>query len=137
MRQGRFSPAQREACATLLPRFGISYAPAILDLQSAFGRPNPKILEIGFGMGETTATIAAQQPENDFLAIDVHMPGVGSLLRLIERDGLANVRLVPYEIADRYRPELATGGVARVVESDVLQASARLAACHDPVRCPN
>src|ERR1700716_3517211 len=84
LRQGRFSPAQREAYESLLPRFGIEYAPAALDLALVFGRDNPKILEIGFGMGETTAAIAAGRSEHDFLAVDVHAPGVGSLLKLLD-----------------------------------------------------
>jgi tRNA (guanine-N7-)-methyltransferase len=100
LRQGRFSPAQREAYDTLLPRFGIPYSAAPLDLARVFGRSNPKILEIGFGMGETTAAIAALQPEHDFLAIDVHAPGVGSLLRLIDRDHLTNVRIVSHDAVD-------------------------------------
>ena len=104
LRQGRFSPAQREAYDTLLPRFGIPYSAAPLDLARVFGRANPKILEIGFGMGETTAAIAALQPEHDFLAIDVHAPGVGSLLRLIERDRLTNVRIVSHDAVDVVRP---------------------------------
>ncbi len=84
LRQGRFSPAQQRAYEALLPRFGIAFAPAPLDLAAAFGRANPKILEIGFGMGETTAAIAEAQPDRDFLAIEVHSPGVGGLLKLID-----------------------------------------------------
>ncbi|HYM87231.1 MAG TPA: tRNA (guanosine(46)-N7)-methyltransferase TrmB, partial [Pseudoxanthomonas sp.] len=77
LRQGRVSNAQRRAVETLLPTFGIAYAPAPLDLDAAFGRPAPKILEIGFGMGETPAKIAASNPHNDYLGIEVHTPGVG------------------------------------------------------------
>jgi tRNA (guanine-N7-)-methyltransferase len=97
LRQGRFSTAQRKAYDTLLPRFGIAYAPAPLNLERAFGRPNPKVLEIGFGMGETTAAIAAQRPEDDFLAIDVHAPGVGSCA---DRANLTNVRIVSHDAVD-------------------------------------
>lgn len=114
LRQGRFSPAQRAACDRLLPRFGIPYAPAPVDLAQAFGRANPKILEIGFGMGETTAAIAALQPQHDFLAIDVHAPGVGSLLQLIEREQLANVRIVMHDAVDVVQHMIAPGALAAV-----------------------
>ncbi len=114
LRQGRFSPAQREAYDTLLPRFGIPYAPAPIDLGQVFGRANPKTLEIGFGMGETTALIAATQPDKDFLAIDVHAPGVGSLLRLIAREGLTNVRVVSHDAVDVVNQMIAPGALAAV-----------------------
>jgi len=114
LRQGRFSPAQREAYDTLLPRFGISYSPVPVDLTSEFGRPNPKILEIGFGMGETTAAIAALQPEHDFLAIDVHAPGVGSLLRLIDRAQLTNVRIITHDAVDVVERMIVPGTLAGV-----------------------
>jgi tRNA (guanine-N7-)-methyltransferase len=85
LRQGRFSPAQQRAREALLPRFGVSYASALLDLVAIFGRNNPKIVEIGSGMGEATAAIAEAQPDRDFLAIEVHSPGVGGLLKLIDK----------------------------------------------------
>ena len=100
LRQGRVSNAQRRAVETLLPRFGIAYAPALLDLDAAFGRPAPKILEIGFGMGETTAQIALAHAQNDYLGIEVHTPGVGSLLRLIEAHALANVRIIQHDAVE-------------------------------------
>jgi tRNA (guanine-N7-)-methyltransferase len=114
LRQGRFSTAQREAYDTLLPRFGIPYAAAPIDLEHAFGRPNPKVLEIGFGMGETTAAIAALQPDHDYLAIDVHAPGVGSLLRLIDRDHLTNVRIVSHDAVEVVQQMIAPGVLAAV-----------------------
>ena len=114
LRQGRFSPAQRAAYDTLLPRFGIPYAPTPIDLGQVFGRANPKTLEIGFGMGETTACIAALQPDRDFLAIDVHAPGVGSLLRLIERDSLTNVRIVSHDAVDVVNRMIAPCALAAV-----------------------
>jgi tRNA (guanine-N7-)-methyltransferase len=114
LRQGRFSPAQREAYDTLLPRFGIPYAPAPIDLDQVFGRGNPKTLEIGFGMGETTASIATLQPDRDFVAIDVHAPGVGSLLRLIERDGLSNVRIVSHDAVDVVNQMIVPSALAAV-----------------------
>ena len=100
LRQGRVSNAQRRAVETLLPSFGIAYAPAPLDLDAAFGRPAPKVLEVGFGMGETTAQLALAHPHNDYLGIEVHTPGVGSLLRLIEAHALSNVRIIQHDAVE-------------------------------------
>ncbi len=100
LRQGRFSPAQQLAYETLLPRFGIPFSTAQIDLAQAFGRPNSKILEIGFGMGETTASIARDHPELDFLAVEVHTPGVGGLLKRLEEERIANVRIVQHDAVD-------------------------------------
>ena len=94
LRQGRISNAQRRAHADLLPAFGVPFSPAALDLERLFGRAAPKILEIGFGMGETTAAIAQQHPENDYLGIEVHTPGIGSLLKRIAELDLKNVRVI-------------------------------------------
>ena len=79
LRQGRVSSAQARYLDEGMPRWGIAYRAAPLDLDAAFGRSAPRILEIGCGMGETTAVIAAAQPQNDYLGIEVHTPGVGSL----------------------------------------------------------
>ena len=100
LRQGRVSNAQQRAHETLLPKYGIPYAPGLIDLDHVFGRRAPKILEIGFGMGETTAAIAALHPENDYLGIEVHTPGVGSLLKTIEEEGLTNVRIVQHDAVE-------------------------------------
>jgi tRNA (guanine-N7-)-methyltransferase len=100
LRQGRVTDAQRRACATLLPRFGMPYSREPLDLDRVFGRVAPRILEIGFGMGETTAHIAAQHPEIDYLGIEVHTPGVGSLLNRIVELGLTNVRVIQHDAVE-------------------------------------
>jgi tRNA (guanine-N7-)-methyltransferase len=100
LRQGRLTPAQQRACEAFLPQFGIPYRDAPLDLDQAFGRSALKILEIGFGMGETTAGIAASHPENDYLGIEVHTPGVGSLLKRIAAAGATNVRLIRHDAVE-------------------------------------
>lgn len=100
LRQGRISPAQQRALDTLLPVWGIPYNESPLDLDQVFGRTAPKILEIGFGMGETTAQIAAGNPNNDYLALEVHSPGVGSLLNQIEQRGLRNLRLMQHDAVE-------------------------------------
>ena len=103
LRQGRVSSAQKRAYDALLPRLGIPFASRPIDLGRIFGRSAAKVLEIGFGMGETTATIAAQHPENDYLGIDVHTPGVGSLLKRIAELNLANVRIVQHDAVEVLR----------------------------------
>ncbi|HYR05073.1 MAG TPA: tRNA (guanosine(46)-N7)-methyltransferase TrmB [Gallionella sp.] len=103
LRQGRVSPAQQRAVDTLLPRFGIPYAVQPLDLDQAFGRAAPKILEIGFGMGDSTATIAQMHPENDYLALEVHTPGVGNLLKLIDAQQITNIRIIQHDAVEVLR----------------------------------
>jgi tRNA (guanine-N7-)-methyltransferase len=100
LRQGRVSNAQRRAVDTLLSVYGITYAPGALDFEQVFGRRAPTLLEIGFGMGETTAQIAQAHPGNNYLAIEVHTPGVGSLLKRIAEVGLANLRLVQHDAVE-------------------------------------
>lgn len=100
LRQGRMSPAQTRAFNDLLPRYGIDYVPRALDFPAIFGREAPVILEIGFGMGETTAAIAQQQPHHDFLGVEVHMPGVGALLKRVDEQGLSNVRVIRHDAVE-------------------------------------
>ena len=100
LRQGRLSPAQQRALATLMPAYGVPFADVPLDFLRAFGRAAPRVLEIGFGMGETTAAIAKARPGDDFLGIEVHSPGVGSLLRRVADIGLANVRVVQHDAVE-------------------------------------
>ncbi|MBI2286640.1 MAG: tRNA (guanosine(46)-N7)-methyltransferase TrmB [Nitrosomonadales bacterium] len=106
LRQGRVSPAQQRAVEMLLPRFGIPYAAQPLDLDQAFGRAAPKILEIGFGMGDSTATIALAHPENDYLALEVHTPGVGNLLKLIDLQQIPNIRIIQHDAVEVLRDML-------------------------------
>jgi tRNA (guanine-N7-)-methyltransferase len=100
LRQGRVSNAQRRAHESLLPRFGITYSATPLDLDSVFERIAPRVLEIGFGMGETTAAIAAAHPHIDYLAVEVHTPGVGSLLKRLDELSLDNVRIIQHDAVD-------------------------------------
>jgi tRNA (guanine-N7-)-methyltransferase len=114
LRQGRFSPGQQRAYAQLLPRFGISYQAKPVDLDQAFGRHAPVVVEVGSGMGETTARIAAGNPATDYLAIEVHAPGVGSLLKQVEEAGLTNVRVVRHDAVEVLRDMVAPGSLAGI-----------------------
>lgn len=114
LRQGRTTAAQARAQALLAPRYCLPFARGLLDLDRVFGRAAPKVLEIGFGMGETTAAIAAAHPETDYLGIEVHGPGVGSLLNRIEALGLANVRVVQHDAVEVLEHMIAPGALAGV-----------------------
>ncbi len=103
LRQGRVSPAQQRACDELLPRFGIPYSARPLNLAMAFGRDAPKILEIGFGMGDSTAAIALTDPDSDYLALEVHTPGVGNLLKLIDAQHISNIRIIQHDAVEVLR----------------------------------
>ncbi len=114
LRGGRTTEGQRKALATLAPQFVLPYAPQLLDLALAFGRSAPTVLEIGFGMGEATAHIAALMPEKNFLCCEVHEPGVGALLLRIEQQSLANIRILRHdavEVIEHMLPEGALHGV--------------------------
>jgi len=114
LRQGRVSNAQQRAYNALLPQFGIPYSAQPLELDAIFGRVAPKFVEIGFGMGETTATVAAQHRENDYLGIEVHTPGVGSLLKAIAERDLTTVRIIQHdavEVLSEMIPPAALSGV--------------------------
>ena len=112
-RAGRLSNAQAKAIETLGPHYALPYAKQTLNLEAAFGRKAPTVLEIGFGMGDTTATIAAAMPETNFLAVEVHTPGVGNLLKLIGETGLQNLRLIQHDavevVRDMIVPESLSG----------------------------
>ena len=118
LRQGRVSSAQQRYYAEGMPRFGIAYAAAVLDLATVFGRSSddktPRILEIGCGMGETTATIAAAHPQNDYLGIEVHTPGVGSLLKEIATRELRNLRVIQHDAVEVVRDMLAPGSLSGI-----------------------
>ncbi len=103
LRQGRFSPGQQRAYAELLPTFGVAYNPAPLDFEATFGRRAPVVVEVGSGMGETTARIARENPGTDYLAIEVHAPGVGSLLKQVDEGGIRNVRVVRHDAVEVMR----------------------------------
>jgi tRNA (guanine-N7-)-methyltransferase len=90
VRRGRISGRHTDALARLWPTHGVA---GPVDLDALFPRGAPRVLEIGSGMGETTAAMAAADPGRDYLAVEVHTPGVANLLALIEERGLANVRV--------------------------------------------
>lgn len=115
LRQGRLTKGQERALETGWPNYGVDYRQTMLDLSQLFGRSDSKkILEIGFGMGDATAQIAQTLPEVDFLAVEVHTPGVGSLLKLIQEQALTNIRIVQHdavEVLQNMLPDASLDGV--------------------------
>lgn len=93
LRQGRLSQAQQNAIDTMWPQYGLTLEDKILDFNTLFGREAPTIIEIGFGMGNSLAAMAEAHPENNYIGIEVHRPGVGALLKLVAEKGLTNVRV--------------------------------------------
>lgn len=114
LRQGRMSEAQKRSIDEGLPRFGLPYAPRPLDFDAVFGRTAPRVLEIGCGMGDTTAEIAAAHPEQDYLGIEVHGPGVGNLLKLIAARRLGNLRLIQHDAVDVVRDMIPPASLAGI-----------------------
>jgi tRNA (guanine-N7-)-methyltransferase len=114
LRQGRLSAAQQRFHEQGMPRWGLPYGRAPLDLDAVFARRAPRILEIGCGMGETTAMIAAARPDHDFLGIEVHTPGVGSLLKEIASRELSNLRVIQHDAVEVVRDMLAPESLAGI-----------------------
>ena len=114
LRQGRMSDAQHRFLDEMMPRVGIDFRPEPIDLAQVFGRKAPQIVEIGFGMGQATAQIAQARPDDDFVGIEVHAPGVGGLCKLIEEGGITNLRIVQHDAVEVLRdmiPEASLAGV--------------------------
>ena len=114
VRPGRMGPGQQRALEELGPRFVLPFRPDPLDFDACFGRRAAVVLEIGFGMGDATAQVAAALPQTDFLAIEVHPPGVGALLRQIGEWQLTNLRIVQHdavEVLEQMVPPSSLAGV--------------------------
>lgn len=99
-RPGRITASQQRALTQLWPRYGVEDTATHLDLDRVFGRSAARVLDIGFGDGEALVTMAARFPELDFLGVEVHEPGVGHLLVLLERARLTNVRIIRRDVVD-------------------------------------
>ncbi len=114
LRGVRITPAQQLARDTLWAKFGIEFQETILDLTKAFEKPQPVVMEIGYGMGEATWQIAKNNPEINYLGVEVHMPGVGKLMARIEEFALTNVKLIERDVFEVFHymiPNEALDGV--------------------------
>jgi tRNA (guanine-N7-)-methyltransferase len=113
-RAGRLSTGQARALEEFGPQFLVPYKKEMLDYAVAFGREAPTILEIGFGMGDTTAHIARQMPDKNFIGVEVHTPGVGSLLKQIGEQGIQNLRLIQHDAFEVLNHMIPDGSLAGV-----------------------
>ena len=108
LRQGRLTKGQAHALETGWPNYGLEYGLQSIDLNTVFNRTDSKkILEIGFGMGDATAKIAQMLPDCDFVAVEVHTPGVGSLLKLIQEGSITNIRIIQHDVVEVLQNMLA------------------------------
>ena len=114
LRAGRVTAAQRRAYEEIFPRVAIPYTNAPLDCTSAFARAAPTVLEIGFGMGETTAALAAARPDVNFLGVEVFAAGIGALCRRIDEMALSNVRIIQHDAVEVVRDMIAPGSLAGI-----------------------
>ncbi len=99
-REGRMTLGQTQAFESMMPIYGLDYQPEILDLDSLFGNQAPITLEIGFGMGGSLVEQAANNPDKNYLGIEVHRPGVGALLLKMQHHGVTNIRVVSHDAID-------------------------------------
>jgi tRNA (guanine-N7-)-methyltransferase len=114
LRAGRTTAAQQRALERLWPRYGVDYHPARLDLDDVFGRTATRILEVGFGDGESLLNEAAREPETDFLGIEVHRPGVGHCLMRADALGLHNLRIICHDAVEVLERQIPRESVGRV-----------------------
>lgn len=114
LRTGRMGTGQARALDELGPRFMLPFTQGLFDAASAFGRRAPLIVEIGFGMGGATADIAAAMPGTDFIGVEVHTPGVGSLLKHIDEKKLSNLRIVQHDAVEVLEHMVAPSSLAGV-----------------------
>lgn len=114
LRAGRIGPGQQRALADLGPRHVLPFAPAVPNWDAVFGRRAPRVMEIGFGMGGATAAVAAAAPGTDFIGVEVHLPGVGALLKRIGEQALGNVRIVRHDAVAVLEAMVAPGSLAGI-----------------------
>ncbi|WP_373019592.1 tRNA (guanosine(46)-N7)-methyltransferase TrmB [Thiomicrorhabdus sp.] len=114
LRQGRMSQSQQRAMDNNWPKYGLEVTDKLLDLSELFGREAPTIVEIGFGMGKSLAEMAEANPQQNYIGIEVHRPGVGALLKLVEEKGLTNIRVFNHdaiEVLEKCIPKASLAAV--------------------------
>lgn len=114
VRAGRMGSGQVRAIELLGPAFMLPHTTQPVDWNAVFGRAAPRVLEIGFGMGGATASIAQGLPGTDFIGVEVHTPGVGALLKLIDEKQLPNLRLIQHDAVEVLQHMVAPGTLAGI-----------------------
>jgi tRNA (guanine-N7-)-methyltransferase len=113
-RTGRITPAQDRALNELWPRYGIEFSDNLLDLDEVFGRSAGRVLEIGFGNGETLVHEAGENPEVDYLGVEVHAPGIGRCLVDACGASLTNLRIIRHDAIEVLQRQIDDGALARI-----------------------
>ena len=114
LREGRMTEAQKRALAEHWPRFGINHAGAPRDFDALFGRHAPLVMEIGFGNGEALAWSSAQDPQRDFIGVEVHGPGVGRLLNALAERDVRNVRVYRHDAVQVLEHDIPPAALSEV-----------------------
>lgn len=114
LREGRLTTGQEKALNELFPVWGIEFEDKVLDLKEVFGNDNPVTVEIGFGMGQSLAQMAKDDPNRNFLGIEVHTPGVGALLSLIKENDLTNIRIIRHDAVEILEKMLQNESIDRL-----------------------
>lgn len=113
-RTGRLTPAQQRAMQELWPRYGVELSDKPLNLNEIFGRDADKVVEVGFGNGDSLVRMAAENPHFDFLGIEVHEPGIGHCLLQAAREGVENLRLINHDAVEIFAHHLPPASLSRV-----------------------
>lgn len=113
-REGRLTKGQAAAIESLWPTMGLDYQPGLIDLDTAFSRAAPTVLEIGFGMGKSLIEMAGKEPEKNFIGIEVHTPGVGACLSEADELGISNIRLFEHDAVQVLKDCIADESLDRV-----------------------
>ena len=114
-RTGRITEAQSRALEILWPKYGVEFGDAFLDADTVFGRQAPRTVEIGFGNGDNLVKMAAAHPERDYLGIEVHRPGVGRVLLMLEEGHLPNVRVICHDAVEVLERQIPPASLDEVV----------------------
>ena len=113
-REGRLTAGQQRALDVLWPEFGIDYSTDTLDFTQLFDKPAPVVLEIGFGNGDSLFQMAQNHPDRNYIGIEVHRPGVGHLLQLIETHNMINLKIICHDAVDVIEQQIADNSLDRV-----------------------
>ena len=113
-RTGRMTASQERALETLWPKYGIDYSVEEIDFESVFGRRADTVLEIGFGNGDSLVAAAAAHPEQDFVGIEVHEPGIGHCLIGIRDSALENLRIIAHDAMEVLRHQIPAASLSRI-----------------------
>lgn len=113
-RTGRMTPAQSRALRELWPVFGVDFAPVRLDLVALFARDAPRVLEVGFGDGETLVQQALETPDTDFIGIEVHEPGIGHCLIEARKTQISNLRIIAHDAVDVLTHQVPSASLRRI-----------------------